>query len=210
MNNNNFNNHNLDDISKYGEIVDSSLFFSYNSTDDDMEDNNYVSVSKYNQVISQNEYSEMTMKKIILSYFGNIYLEKIKDQDDDSIYVARMPSKLMNEFRYIIVFVNKDNKNVGNITSLSLLNWKCLQTRQIPDRYNISLKTQEYTANDIPPFNTDIFLVDQNEKRSKYRCKEFPTLEIVLLNKKSDTFMYPKKGSICSALETYKTILCFV
>lgn len=189
----------LGDISKYGEILDSSLFFNYDEDD-----------IKNGDIFTDKEYIEKDVRKMMVNYFGNIFLEKVKDEQEDSIYVARTPSKLMKEFRYIILHVNRNNESIGNVKRLMNLKWKCLQTRQIPDRYNTTLKIQDYTANDIYPYNTEIILAQQDEKKSIYTCPNYPVLEVVLLNKKTDSFMYPKKGSICSALETYKTIMYFV
>ena len=98
---------------------------------------------------------------------------------------------------------------MGHCCKMGELNWNCIQTRQIQDRYDINLFNQTYKYKEKSPYNTKIYLIEQTELKSTYECKEFPNVQFVLLSKKSDSFMYPRFGTISSAIETFKTIIMF-
>lgn len=184
------------DIKKYGQIFEEDFMTNLEQESD------YTMI---NDIDSRNVF-----RKSMSDYFDNIYMQKIKIQDDNSIYMCKLPCNLINENRYIIVYVEHDNKKIGHCCKLGDLKWNCIQTRQLQDRYDITLLNQTYKYKEtISPYNTKIYLVDQNEFKSTYECKEFPEIQIVLFSKKSDSFMYPKSGTISSALETFKTIIMF-
>jgi hypothetical protein len=154
--------------------------------------------------------SKNIFRKSMTNYFDNIYMQKTKTEDDNSIYMCKLPCNLINENRYIIVYVEHDSNKIGHCCRIDDLKWNCIQTRQIQDRYDIKLFNQSYKYKEkTSPYNTKIYLIEQNDFKSIYECQEFPEIQIVLLSKKSDSFMYPKSGTISSALETFKTIIVF-
>lgn len=182
-----------------------------------------IDIKKYGQVFEEVYEDDYTLinslvkvdtrdlfRKAMTDYFDNIYMQKIKIQDDNSIYMCKLPCNLINENRYIIAYVEQDNNKLGHCCKLGDLKWNCIQTRQIQDKHEVTLFNQTYKYKEnISPYNTKIYLIDQNDLRSTYECKEFPDVQIVLLSKKSDSFMYPRVGTISSAIETFKTIIIF-
>lgn len=197
------NRDNRDNIqTKYGQVFDIDLDYNLK---------NIKSLDEYDNSYSQENILKIQKKEIfqnmINDYFDNLYFQKIKDEKGDSIYMCKLPCNLINEYRYIILFTDQDDKQLKYYTRMKNLDWKCIQSRQIKDRYDITLPVQTYKYKDNHPYNTKIFCTTQTETQTKYNSKEFDNIEVVLLSKKSDSFLYPKIGTISSAIETYKTII---
>lgn len=153
---------------------------------------------------------------IISQYFGNPLVEKTKQTDVYSMYVIEIASMLLNEKRFLIVFVTGDHRPVGTKEYVSNLKWTSLQTRTIPVgsiEEPIFMETRT-----LPPH---AYLVQRGEasaihllcdsrtkELTRYHAKDVP-IEVALLHTKQNEYEYPHEGNLASALETFQTILQF-
>ena len=56
--------------------------------------------------------------------------------------------------------------------------------------------------------DAEIFKVSEDVLGSSYKCNQYDTISIKLLNKESNSISaYANKGSIISALETFSTVI---
>lgn len=140
------------------------------------------------------------------SYFNDPTMTKIKNIDNYSVYVAKLHSLLIIEFRYIIAIIYKDNKNIGYTTKLSNLHWETLQTRTLPEDHKIAFHT--YIPSRVPYLDHKIKLIHQDETQYKYRTENLPVI-VTLLPKTKGHLEYNKEGTIINAIETYQTIISF-
>ncbi len=72
--------------------------------------------------IKENVYSNFT------EYFNNPKLIKKKDVDQFSMYITRVQSMLSNEYRFIVVLIQRNNEPVGSMEELQNLKWVSIQT----------------------------------------------------------------------------------
>lgn len=146
---------------------------------------------------------------IITEFYDNPVLTKIKDIDNFSIYAAKADFLLYSENRYIFAFMLKDTTEIGTLYYLSELKWHSFQCRGLKDIYNTkkfkympkkSLKYQPKLTKDINSENSNLQTV--------YNCESHP-IYVTLLHKNNLLHEYADKGTLASALETWKTIITF-
>ncbi len=165
-------------------------------------------MSKYSELIGDELYDPIideqieNIYNIFIGYFDNITLTKLKNNDNLSVYIARLKTLLSKDKKYIYVLVNKDNNTIGITQKLSNLNWVSLQTRTSETIYNIP--EQSYIPKKGVPYNTQINLVNRTQECSEYSTLNSP-LKITLLHKPYKN-TYGSKGNISNAIETYETI----
>ena len=138
-------------------------------------------------------------------YFNNPMLRKIKDVDIFSVYMSKTYCLLTNECRYIVVFVEKDDKPLDSVEELNVIKWISFQTRTMSDKHN--LPPHNYISTRNTPLMVNITRVNKNKEFSVYSCEKYP-LDVTLLHVKRDD-EYSEKGTLISALETYQTIITF-
>ena len=144
----------------------------------------------------------------INKYFNFPNFKKIKDINENSIYMVKINCLLSNKYRYLIAIVLKDINNIGSFIKLSDLNLISFQTRTLDDKHNI--ESHNYQPLMSGPLTAKIKRTDILPELSKYKCDKFP-IEILLLHKKKDIQSeYQTNGNIISALETYETIINFI
>ena len=144
--------------------------------------------------------------KIFVEYFGDCLFTKLKNINNFTMYIARIASNLGIEYRYIIVFVEKDSEFIGVRKNLSMLKWINLQTRSLEEEYKIPLYS--YIPVRFDQINDKIFLLNREENTYTYRCEKLP-LSVILLGKKKDSIEYNQEGRLINAIETYNTIISF-
>lgn len=161
-----------------------------------------------NQFLLKNE----PIYKAFVTYYENPKLTKIEDLDNYSVYISRVYCLLGNEKRYIIVHVDRNLQNIGDEQFLQNLHWISLQARNLKDDYEyLSLKLHKYQAKRGTILDAEIVKVKEDETGSSYKCTQYDTLNIKLLNKESNSIStYANKGSIISALETFSTVISFI
>ena len=140
------------------------------------------------------------------TYFDNPLMKKKKDVQGFSMYICKIHTLLSLEFRYLIAFVYQDKLPVGTLIKLSQLPWVSFQTRTLltDDEMNMHY----YEPRRLEGLDMEITLTKKEGKSSIYRVKDLP-ISITLLAA-TDYDEYSDSGSVCIALETYKTIITFV
>jgi len=139
-------------------------------------------------------------------YFKNPKMTKIKDINNYSMYICKIHALLGIEYRYVIVFVNKDELPNGTEKFLLDLYWISLQTRTLTDEHNIP--SHAYIPRRIPELDKKIQITTKNNEQYKYKVDDLP-IEITLLPK-SKGLDYQPTGTVVTALETYHTIVSFL
>lgn len=142
---------------------------------------------------------------LFTSYFENPRMRKIKDINSYSMYMIKIHALLGIEYRYLIVFVSKDDNIVGNEKFLGELQWESLQTRTMTDEHNIPFHS--YLPRRLDGLDKKISLLHKDANQYVYKVEELP-LKIVLLPK-TKGLDYTNSGSVVSALETYQTLVSF-
>lgn len=144
---------------------------------------------------------------LFVSYFDNIALEKVRDEDLFSIYMARFPCLLLNEQRYIVLMTPKDNFPPSYVQSLDQLRWVSLQTRTLQNEYP-DLIQQSFQQKQQASYKKKLSIVSRSNNISVYDVQDLP-LRVSLLHTKGNEYEYPNQGNLISALETYRTIIYF-
>lgn len=145
-----------------------------------------------------------SMYQIFSQYFGNPPMTKVKNVDNYSMYIVKINAILSIEYRYIIIFVIKNNDEIGSKKLLHELDWISLQTRTLQDEHKV--ETHSYTPQRLPGLNKTISLIKKDKNQYLYSVDTFP-LSLVLLPKKNSENEYNSNGNLIMALETYQTII---
>ena len=161
-------------------------------------------MAHYGQLLDIFEPDKDVMYKAIDLYFNHPIMVKIKNVNNHSMYMTKLYCMLNKECRYIIVFLPKDNINIGAKDNLINLRWVSLQTRTLPDKHD--LPVHGYQPKKEGNLNVVIYRSCQTEEASTYKCDSFPLI-VTLLHTKKDSNQYQDRGNIIAALETYSTII---
>ena len=102
-----------------------------------------------------------TVHDMFTSYFGNPSLTKIKDDNNCSVYAAKVNLQL-REYRYLLITCEKDNFTIGTNFKLEDLRWISLQTRSL--KYELPCDVFTYLPNKKYPFTSRLFLKERGEK----------------------------------------------
>jgi hypothetical protein len=143
---------------------------------------------------------------LLVSYFENPLMTKIKDVAQYSMYLTKIQAMLGIEFRYLIVFVLKNKEAVNSTSRLDNLKWISLQTRTLTDDHNIS--QHSYIPRRIPELDQRIVLENKSERQYLYKVEKLPIL--ITLLPKTKSIDYNSTGTVTTALETYQTIVNFL
>jgi hypothetical protein len=149
--------------------------------------------------------SKNYMYKAFYEYFNNPTITKIKDVNDYSVYMTRIYALLGNAYRYLILFITKNNNEIGEEMKMSECEWIVLQTRTLDDFHK--LVPHKYTSRRYEPLNKKMVLENRDENKTIYNVEEFPISVTLLNTRKNNIYQYNKTGTIISALETYQTII---
>ena len=153
---------------------------------------------------TKNVISTSKIHKLISEYFENPLMTKIKDNNNQSIYIAKIKSLLMNKNRYIVANIKKDDNNIGTKEKLQNLFWNSFQTRTLNIQYNID--SHSYNSND-QKFEIPIYIVNRTNTISQYSSDEISINIFLLHQKENNLYEYSDKGNLEAALETYNTII---
>ena len=136
------------------------------------------------------------------TYFNNPILKKIKEDKLSSNYMVKIKS-MLNAKRYLVVLCDKDSEKMGSLFKLSQLKWFSLQTRILENSYDIH--EHSYLSKNKNPFNQSIECIKRTPFYTTYNTPYKFT--ITLLHPEKEVYYYPNKGTICSAMETFQTII---
>ena len=143
-----------------------------------------------------------TFYQLIVQYFSNPILTKIKDVGNYSMYVVQIQAVLDLEYKYLIVFVMKDEKQIGVKRLLNQLQWTSFQTRTLKEKHTVVIHS--YNSRRFQPLNKPITLVKKTQELYVYSVKDYPISITLLGNEHSDI------DSLLMALEKYQTILTMI
>lgn len=147
---------------------------------------------------------------LVTEYFSNPNLQKVKDDQEFSIYVCKMETLLLNECRYLVVIIHSDKMAIGTIRRLSELKWVSLQTRILQSDTYFNVVSHAYQIQNSLKFHFAVKQKSTAKDKSVYvfENNEYP-VDITLLHLKGNLYEYPMTGSFISCLETYQTVLTF-
>ncbi len=140
---------------------------------------------------------------IFVSYFGNPELTKIKDENNCSVYAAKV-NLYLREHRYLMITCEPDNLIIGTTFKLEDLRWSSLQTRSLD--YELACNVFTYMPQNKPPFTSRLFLSERGEKMTTYTSRDYK-ISLCLLHTENTRYQYPNLSTIASALETFQTIV---
>ena len=161
-------------------------------------------MANYGEIIYDS--SKDGLYNLFTQYFSNPVMTKIKDTDLYSMYIAKINAQLGIEFRYIIVFIWKDDSKVGTEEKLESLKWVSLQTRTLKDEYKLNIHS--YIPSRSVALGNKITLVHKDNKQYRYTVENLPIIVTLLPTEKG--IEYNSSGNLISALETYQTIISVV
>jgi hypothetical protein len=144
---------------------------------------------------------------LMVKYFKNPLMTKIKNQNQFSMYACQIYGLLNKEHRYIIAFTHSNPDPVGTEEQLHDIKWINLQTRTLSENMKCNIHT--YIPTNDTPLNANISRKEITPQTSMYLCKTFPISVVLLHTPKKDATSYQNEGTIVAALETYETILSF-
>jgi len=145
--------------------------------------------------------------RIFAEYFDHMRLEKVRDEDKLSIYMAKLPCMLLNEQRYVIAMVPRDNYPPSHQKMLDELQWVSLQTRNLTTEYPTMIRqTYELKRNGV--YEKRVMVRSRSPEITIYDVEDLP-LMVSLLHVRRNEYEYPNEGMLNSALETFRTIIQF-
>lgn len=146
--------------------------------------------------------------KLFREYFDHVELQKIRDDNEFSIYMAKLRCLLLNEQRYLVIMTKKDQYPPFYKVSIDDVRWVSLQTRTLkPETIpQMTLQSYELKRNDV--FEETIEIISRTKKISVYKMERLP-ITISLLHVHNQEYEYPDIGTLNSALETFRTIIQF-
>lgn len=148
--------------------------------------------------------------QLISSYFDSPQLQKVKEDDLYSIYVCKIQTLLLNEYRYLVAVVYKDSFPIGHILPLTELKWISFQTRILESDIYYNVVTHNYQIKNTHAYYFKVFKISSCKENTMYsvQSNEYP-IQILLIHQKGLDQEYPVSGTLVSCLETYQTILTF-
>lgn len=142
--------------------------------------------------------------ELFVEYYGNPRMTKLRDQDQSSIYVAKVRSMARGVNRYLMAFVPRDSNLNGTITELSELDWNVLHVRTLDDLGG-SIPVFQYEPRKFIPLMKTIARTHKDGDDSYY---DVDGLEVkVILLKPLNKIEYQPSGNLVSALETFNTVV---
>ena len=144
---------------------------------------------------------------LISSFYGDILLQKIRDENEQhSLYGARLPSLLLNEKRYMFVQCPISTLFQRKLKDTS---WLTLQLRTLENDdgfFNLPLNNNSVKREE--KYFLPLQVSSRDNQITVYLCSKAP-IQVSLLHTKGIEYEYPNDGNLVSALETYQTIIQF-
>lgn len=155
--------------------------------------------------ILSDPFKEYTFQ-LFTTYYDNMVMHKTRDDEKFSIYIARLQCLLLNEQRFLIAIVPRDQYPPFYQKRLEELRWVSLQIRNLEETYHI--QPQSYQMKRTPDFKRRIKVLSRNPEVTTYTVENLP-IHVSLLHTRNDEYEYPNEGSLISALETFRTMIQF-
>lgn len=139
-------------------------------------------------------------------FFSNPILEKLKDINNTSMYIVKFNIHLLNDSKYLSVFVPKDNEVIGFKKPLKDLYWISLSTHNSPQ--SLTKHQHVFMLDRNETVLEPITFVEQDNGLYIYSCDKFGLS--IILDSKNNKHVYSKTGSIATALNTFNCTISFV
>lgn len=165
-------------------------------------------MAHYGELIETGEPTREKFNLLIVKFYNNPVMIKLKSAGSHSMYVAKVRCLLSTQKRYLILYVREDGLQLGTPRYLKDLDWDNFQTRTLDELpLPANAPYVQYAPARLPGLDGAIAKVGATETETTYQATgEFP-LVVTMLHPKKMSYNYQDKGSIVSALETYQTIL---
>jgi hypothetical protein len=146
-----------------------------------------------------------TIHEYIVHYFDYPTLVKLKNENGNSIYVAKVSSMLLNTYRYIFAICKQDSTPILTNISLNNLKWISFMTRTLENDIGYCPIIRYRPKNEKIDLLT---LISSDKNTYQYTSNIFKDVKISLLCTQSN--IYPQRGNINSALETFESVITFI
>jgi len=143
----------------------------------------------------------------IVGFYKNPLMTKIRDEGNFSLYAVKIHSQLLNEHRYVLIYIYKTNSVEGEKIPLSQLKWTTLMTKSIPENFDCDVIN--HTPWRMPELMVKTELQNIEETKFIYSCKNYP-LKVILWGKDDNPGNYRNSGTIAESLETYNTAIIWL
>jgi len=148
--------------------------------------------------------------QLISSYYDNPIMKKIKEMNQMSMYMCKLPC-LLNEKRYLVAMTSiykGQEEPIGNEMRLSDLRWKTFMARVLSDElFEQSAPQHHYEIKRDDMYFIPLQIKSRNMEISVYTASSYPHIIISLLHTQNYIHQYPNEGNLISALETFQTLL---
>jgi len=150
--------------------------------------------------------------KLFVNYFRNPTFVKVKNQEDGStklsLYANQAPCMLIQEARFVLVFILDDNEPIGTKKRLSDLMWVSLQFRNLPPNvYNVPLHQYAFIPSVELQQNAKIIKIKTTPEASMYSCEQLPIIVTLLHTPKRSAIDYQQNGNLLAAIVSWETII---
>jgi hypothetical protein len=144
-----------------------------------------------------------------VEYYNDPVMSKIKDDNENnlSVYACKTVCMLINKCRYLLTTVPKDSYSIGKKFNLRDIEWVSFQTRVLEGKYNVP--SHHFQTTTKFPMNSKIIEYSKDENITNYNCEHFRVKVHLLHTRENNIWEYTRIGKLCSALETYQTIITF-
>ena len=165
-------------------------------------------MASYGEPVGSYHPDKLKVYDAFTTYFANPIMVKTRDIDLFSVYKTKIHCLLSRQCRYILVFVVRDNMDIGTSEEMRNLQWKSLQTRTMEERHT-ELTPHSFTPSIAGGMGARLVRTEITDDASTYSCDTFPPIIITMLHKKSGESEYHNSGTLAAALETYQTVITF-
>jgi hypothetical protein len=144
---------------------------------------------------------------LLVSYYDNPIMKKIKELNNLSMYICKLPC-LLNEKRYLIAMtLIYENEPLGTELHLSELRWKTFMARVLNDEsFDNSIPAHSYQVKREDKYLLPLNIMNRKDEISIYTTPEQPII-VSLLHTQNYKHQYPNEGNLLMALETFQTLI---
>jgi len=153
-----------------------------------------------------NQIDRTHIYKLIETYYDNPKMRKIKELNDISMYICKLPC-LLNEKRYLVAMTATFlNEPIGNELYLSDLRWKTFMARVLNDEEFEKAPMHSYQVKRDDKYLIPLQIQMREKEISVYTNTNQPII-VSLLHTQNYSHQYPNEGNLMSALETFQTLI---
>lgn len=164
-------------------------------------------MEKYGTIFESNfNLQHDKFRDLLVYYYGNPTLIKIKNANNVSLYLSKVESQLLTDKQYIIATCNQDKFPIGTKKKLQSIKWIAFQTRLMP---NHNSPTFKYNIPTDQKFNINLYVKQREKTMTTYNTNSPYPIAVSLIHDTDNLYQYPNTGTLLTALETFKTVITF-